>query len=147
MHQVGGHGDWRGYWWCQSVSRWWNATSPEHVPIPPSCAWSIRYPPPVVDFPEISSQNSNQWCRREWEGRRPSPLSWVGSHRKHECERTLELRVTPTSPTPPTYRWRCHHHPRSHDLWFVQDFSSTAGPCAKKAQRTKTATSWVACCQ
>jgi hypothetical protein len=30
-----------------------------HIPIPPPCARSIRSPPPVVDFPEISSQNSN----------------------------------------------------------------------------------------
>jgi hypothetical protein len=129
------------------VSRWRNATSLERIPIPPSCVRYVRSPPPVVDFPEISSQNSNQWCRREWEGRRPSPLSWVRSHHKHECDWTLKLRVTPTSPTPPAYRWRCHHRPWSYDLWFVQDCSSTARPCAKKAQRTKTATSSASCCQ
>jgi hypothetical protein len=102
-HQDWVHGDWRGYWWCWSTSRWRNATSPERVPIPPSCLWSIGSPPPVVDFPEISSQDSNQWRGREWKGRRPSPLSWVGSHHKHEGEQTLELRVTPTSPTLPAY--------------------------------------------
>jgi hypothetical protein len=118
-HPVRGHGDWGGCWQCWSVSQWRNTTLPECVPIPPSCAQSVGSPPPVVDFPEISSQNSNQWRGREWEGRHSSPLSWVGSHRKHECERTLELRVTPTSPTLLVYRWRCHRRPWSYDLRFV----------------------------
>jgi hypothetical protein len=116
QYQVRGHGDWRGCWWCRSVSQWRKATSPERIPIPPSCAQSVVSPPPAVDFPEISSQNSNQWRRREWKGRLPSPVSCVGSHHKHECEWTLELGVTPTSPTPLVYRWRCHCHPRSYDL-------------------------------
>jgi hypothetical protein len=117
-HQARGHGDWRGYWWCRSVSWRTNTTSSKRIPIPPLCARSVRSPQPVVDFPEISSQNSNKWHRREWEGQRASPLSWVGSHRKHECEHTLMLGVTPTSPAPLAYRWRCHHHPRSYDLQF-----------------------------
>jgi hypothetical protein len=45
------------------------------TPIPPSCAQSVGSLPPVVDFPEILSQNFNQRCGREWEGQRPSPLS------------------------------------------------------------------------
>jgi hypothetical protein len=114
----------------------------------PSIVYSICQTPFTSSgLPKISSQNSNQRRGRECEGRRPSLLSWVGSHRKHECERTLELRVTPTSPTPPTYRWRCHHRPRSYDLWFVQDYSSIVRPSAKMPQRTKTTTSCATCCQ
>jgi hypothetical protein len=83
----------------------------------PSIMCSIYWIPSTNSgLSKISSQNSNQWCGREWEGRRPSPLSWIGSHHKHKCERTLKLGVTPTSPTPPAYRWRCHHRPWSYDL-------------------------------
>jgi hypothetical protein len=57
-NRVWHHGDWRDCWWCRSMSRWRNVTSSECVPIPPSCARSIISPQPLVDFLEISSQNS-----------------------------------------------------------------------------------------
>jgi hypothetical protein len=105
--------------WVPTVSRWRNATLPERIPIPPSCARSVGSPPPVVDFLE----NSNQRRRREWEGRHPSPISWVGSHRKHECEWTLELGVTPTE-----LFWRI-----DGDVIVIHDLT-TSGLCRTVAQ-------------
>jgi hypothetical protein len=71
-HQVWGHGDWRGCWWCRSMSRWRNTTSPERVPIPPSGAWSVGSPDgdPWVLNPDLSvlmKDNSiGKESRRSW---------------------------------------------------------------------------------
>jgi hypothetical protein len=53
----------------------------------------------------------NRWSRGWWEALPPNQPSQASSHRRYECDQTLNGGGTHTSPSPQWCGWRCHRRP------------------------------------